>query len=328
MRADRLVAALLVLQARERVSAAELARELEVSEKTARRDLEALAVAGIPVYAQPGRNGGWSLVGGARTDLSGLTAPEARALFLLAGPAATASPDLKTALRKLVQALPATFRADAAAAASAVVIDPAAWGGRRTPEPPHLDALRRAVVERVQIRIRYRGRDRRVRRRTVHPLGLVQKATDWYLLATPVAAQGTRTYRLDRVESVALTGRPADRPERFDLVGAWQSVAAEVEGRRRRVQAVVRVTPPILAWLRIQFGEDLSEVRQLRDGRVEARIAGSSAEWLADHLAGWGADVEVLRPAELRTALARIGQELVELYAGGRYAARTDSGMG
>src|SRR6188508_656642 len=103
MRADRLVAALLILQARGRVSAGELARELEVSVKTARRDLEALAMAGVPVYAQPGRNGGWSLLGEARTDLTGLTADEARALFLVAGPSARVAPEAKTALRKLVR---------------------------------------------------------------------------------------------------------------------------------------------------------------------------------------------------------------------------------
>src|SRR3954451_18132785 len=121
MRADRLVATLLLLQARKRVTAAEGAAELEISERTARRDLEALSAAGIPVYAQPGRGGGWSLVGGARTDLSGLSAPEVQALFLLSGPAATASQALLSPLRKLVRALPATFRAEAETAASAVV---------------------------------------------------------------------------------------------------------------------------------------------------------------------------------------------------------------
>src|SRR6266705_3641284 len=109
IRADRLVAALLLMQSRGRVTATELASELEVSVASARRDLEALSAAGIPVYPQPGRNGGWQLVGGARTDLSGLTAPEAQALFLLVGPAAAIAPDAKAALRKLVRALPDTF---------------------------------------------------------------------------------------------------------------------------------------------------------------------------------------------------------------------------
>ena len=158
MRADRLVAALLVLQARGRVTAAELARELEISERTARRDLEGLAMAGIPVYSQPGRGGGWELVGGARTDLSGLTADEARALFLIAGPA-DATPEVRAALRKLVQALPATFREHAEAAASAVVHDPSGWDQTVPAAPDHLEELQRAVIEGVRVELDYRGRD-------------------------------------------------------------------------------------------------------------------------------------------------------------------------
>src|SRR5829696_731140 len=127
MRADRLVATLLVLQSKGRVTAAELADELEVSVKTARRDLEALAIAGIPVYSQAGKGGGWQLLGGARTDLSGLTAAEARTLFMVAGPSAAATPQVKAALRKLVRALPEPFRAEAEAAASAIVLDPSSW---------------------------------------------------------------------------------------------------------------------------------------------------------------------------------------------------------
>src|SRR5688572_16358568 len=151
MRADRLVATLLTLQARGRVTAAQLADELEVSVATARRDLEALSAAGIPVYPQAGRGGGWSLVGGARTDLSGLSAPEARALFLLAGPAAGAasaatgsgvSGEARAALRKLVQALPPGFRAEAEAAAGATLVDPTRWGER--------DRRRPELVERLQ----------------------------------------------------------------------------------------------------------------------------------------------------------------------------------
>jgi hypothetical protein len=119
---------LLLLQARGRVTAAELATELEVSVKTARRDLESLSTAGLPVYAQPGRGGGWQLLGGGRTDLSGLNAAEARALFLIAGPHTRLAPEAKAALRKLVRALPEPFREPATAAAEAVVLDPAGWG--------------------------------------------------------------------------------------------------------------------------------------------------------------------------------------------------------
>src|SRR6478609_1712071 len=172
MRADRLVATLLFLQSRGRVTAAEVAAELEVSVKTARRDLEALSIAGIPVYSQPGRNGGWQLIGGARTDLSGLTAAEARTLFLVAGPSAAVTPDARAALRKLVKALPETFRADAEAAASAIVLDAAHWGTSAPPPPRHLDVLQHAVIDGLQVRLGYTDRRRASTERIVHPLGL------------------------------------------------------------------------------------------------------------------------------------------------------------
>ncbi len=127
MRADRLVALLLLLQRRGQLTAAEAARELEVSERTVRRDLDALSVAGVPVYSVRGRHGGWRLAGGGRTDLSGLSEHEVRTLFLLAGPTATSTPELRAALRKLVRVLPEPFRSTAEAAAGSVVIDRMGW---------------------------------------------------------------------------------------------------------------------------------------------------------------------------------------------------------
>jgi len=184
VRADRLVATLLLLQARGRLTAGQLARELEVSVATARRDLDALSVAGIPVYPQPGRGGGWSLVGDARTDLTGLTAAEARALFLLVGPSASVAPALTSALRKLVRALPSTFRADAEAAASAIVVDPAGWGeAAGPPRSDLLDRLEAAVVGRRKVRLSYASRSGQRSQRLVDPWGLVDKDGVWYLVA-------------------------------------------------------------------------------------------------------------------------------------------------
>ena len=199
MRADRLVATLLLMQTRGRVTAAELADELEVSVATARRDLEALSTAGVPVYPQPGRGGGWSLLGGARTDLSGLTAAEAQALFVLVGPAAAVAPDAKAALRKLVRALPETFRADADAAANAVVIDPARWGGHDTQRPDLVAALQSAVVQRRKVRMHYAKRRGQRSERLVSPLGLIVKDEIWYLIAG------------NRQQSADLPGRPDRR---------------------------------------------------------------------------------------------------------------------
>src|SRR3984893_14119428 len=188
MRADRLVAALLLMQSRGRVTATELASQLEVSVATARRDLEALSAAGIPVYPQPGRGGGGSLVGGARTDLSGLSAPEAQALVLLVRPAAAGSERAKAAWRRLVQAPPQTFRADAEAAASATMIDPTRWGERDRGRPAMVDQLQAAVIRQRKVRLIYTNSARVRSERLVDPLGLVDKDQHWYFLAGP----GTR----------------------------------------------------------------------------------------------------------------------------------------
>ncbi|MFC6013270.1 helix-turn-helix transcriptional regulator [Nocardia lasii] len=308
MRADRLVATLLLMQARGRVTAAEVAAELEVSVATARRDLEALSAAGIPVYPQSGRGGGWSLIGGARTDLSGLTAGETRALFLLAGPAAHAAPELKSALRKLVRALPHTFREDAAAAAAAVVVDPARWGRPDPQAPAVLDSLRRAVVDRRRVRIAYLRKGERTVR-TIDPWGLVEKETIWYLIAGTTA--GRRTFRLDRIEEVTILDETADRPADFDLQAEWSEIVERVEDRRAAVAATVLVSPELAPVLADQQGRHCTLLGPAPDGRVRARITADTTKMVARQLAGWGADLEVLGPAEVRAALVALGTELV-----------------
>jgi predicted DNA-binding transcriptional regulator YafY len=312
MRADRLVAELLLLQARGRVTAAELADELEISERTARRDLEALAMAGIPVYSQAGRGGGWSLVGGARTDLSGLTAAEARTLFLVAGPSAAATPQIKAALRKLVRALPEPFRAEAEAAASAVVFDPSSWDRTTAPPPPHLEELQRAVVEGVQVRLGYADREGRETERTVHPLGLVAKASVWYLVADTDA--GLRTFRVGRVRSVEPTGEPAVRPEGFDLAEAWESIKASIGERRVTLRVSILVDRRAVPWVRGMFGTRFVQGGEADDGRVEAELRSWSPEAAASELAAFGEHVEVISPQEVREQLARIGAALTARY--------------
>lgn len=307
------MATLLFLQARGRVTAAEVADELEVSVKTARRDLEALSIAGIPVYSQPGRGGGWSLIGGARTDLTGLTAEEARTLFLVAGPSSAVTPQAKAALRKLVQALPPTFRAEAEKAAAAIVLDPARWGGNAPSTPPHLEILQRAVVEGVQVRLGYTDAKGAVSERTVHPLGLVSKGTTWYLLGDTDA--GRRTFRVWRIRSAELTGAPAARPADFDLRRAWDDVVAALDERRplRAVNALVE--PRMLRWLRPHFGTRLTVGAAHEDGRVEVELRFSEGhDDPARELCAYGDELEVLEPPEVRRRLAEIGAALVDRY--------------
>jgi predicted DNA-binding transcriptional regulator YafY len=322
MRADRLLSVLLLLQSRGTVTAAEVAAEMEVSERTARRDLDALAMAGVPVYSQQGRNGGWRLVGGARTDLTGLTSEEARALFLVAGPASSATPQVKAALRKLVQALPEPFRPAAEAASAAVVVDPVGWGytrpGGERPPPPFLDALQRAVVEGEQVRLDYLARSGDATSRVVHPLGLAAKRNVWYLVADTEA--GSRTFRVDRVTAVAPTGEPVVRPPDFDLTQAWASVTAEVVARWSTVTARGLADPERLDVMRMVLGSRLRIGPPAEDGRVAVEVEGGHVFGLAAELAGWGAALEVLEPVEMRRHLADIGRQLVASYGVGTAA--------
>ncbi|MFE6649659.1 helix-turn-helix transcriptional regulator [Nocardioides sp. NPDC057772] len=313
-----MIATLLLLQARGRVTAAELATELEVSVATARRDLEALSVAGVPVYPQAGRGGGWSLVGGARTDLSGLTGPESQALFALLGPGAGASAEAQQALRKLLRALPSPFRADAVAAAEAVRLDAASWGELRRSRPEIVQAVQQAVIERRRVRVNYTNRTGEVSATLLDPLGLVAKDDLWYLLATRENSPDVRTYRMDRVASVEVTTQEAERPEDFDLAREWQRVVAYVEGRRARVRATVLLRRRHLWVLRDHFGTYLEVVGDAspvdEEERIEVTVAAHTARSLAEQLAGWGAMIEVTGPEDVCQELARIGAELAAAY--------------
>ncbi len=315
MRADRLVATLLLIQSRGRVTASEVAGELEVSLATARRDLEALSIAGIPVFPQAGRGGGWSLVGGARTDLSGLTASEAQSLFLMLGPVAAASvaPEVSSALRKLVRALPDTFRADAEAAAAAVMVDPAGWGKTDPELPEFVELLQSAVVRRRKVRLDYAGRTREPTRRLVDPWGLIDKGDIWYLIAG--TDQGQRTFRVDRIVDAIPTDLVAERPAEFDLAQAWERVVGWVEQKRSLLSATVLIKARFVAVLESQFGRHCEVLETLDDGRLRVRLAAPVPLMIAQHLAGWGNLVEVVEPDSVKDELARLGAELVRRYS-------------
>ena len=315
-----------MLQQRGKVTAIEVAEELEISERTARRDLDALGMAGLPVYSTQGRGGGWRLAGGGRTDLSGLNAAEARALFLVAGPHPDATPEVKAALRKLIRALPEPLRDRAEAAAASTVVDPTAWGrGERRSPPPLLAAVQSAVIDAVQLRLDYVDRAGNVTTRTVHPLGVAAKGASWYLVAGTDA--GRRTFRIDRIRDAVPTGDPADRPADFDLAATWADVVSSIDAHRAPVVASARATPDILKPLRYVLGTRITIGAALDDGRIEVAIRGHHADVLAAEIAGFGSRLEVLDPIEVRDELARIGQQLVAAYARNDRALTRSSSM-
>ena len=312
MRADRLVAVLMMLQTRGQVTAAEVADELEVSERTARRDLEALGMAGVPVYSRQGRNGGWQLVGGARTDLSGLNAAEARALFLVAGPSSAATPELKAALRKLVRALPETFRSDAEAASDRGGRRPTVVGQPVRP-PPSLRRTSTTCRTRSSTASRCRSatsaREGPPSTRVVHPLGLATKGRRWYLVADTDA--GLRTFRVDRV--TVGRARPATRscaPTASTSQESWRLVS---DGSTRLWAACGHggtAVPDSVGLLRGVFGNRLRIGPTGADGRVEVEIAGPAPGRTGGRVRRVRHHDRAFDPPELRDQLARIGAEL------------------
>ncbi|MGH9124354.1 MAG: helix-turn-helix transcriptional regulator [Acidimicrobiales bacterium] len=325
MRADRLVAIVLLLQTHGQMTVDDLAERLEVSERTIRRDLEGLSGAGVPVYAQRGRGGGWALLGGHRIDLSGLTTQEAQALFLVAGPNALAGvgvePGVKSALRKLLAALPAPMREQAAAAGKAVLVDPDAWGGQRRPgreQPPHLPALRGAVLAGMQVDLSYAKPGQEPATRRVHPYGLVSKNGVWYMMAGSDA--GLRTFRVSRVQAVTVTAEPVERPEDFDLAEAWESVQTGFPARiiPQGVTVEMAVDPGAERFVQAVLGR-WAGLQPRAGPRSEAgwsRYAASfpSANIAAAELVRFGRRVRVESPEDVREALAAWGADLVATY--------------
>ena len=213
-----------------------------------------------------------------------------------------------------MRALPEPFRSDAEAAATAVVVEPAGWDrpARTVPIPEHLEAVQRAVIEGRQISLDYVARDRARTTRLVHPLGLAAKGSVWYLVAATDA--GLRTFRVDRMVSVAPTGQPVVRPDGFDLAAAWRLISTEVEERRAPLRATALATPRGVERCRWAFGTRVRIGPPAGDGRIEMAIRGHSVDSLAGELAGFGAELEIVDPPQVRERLARIGAELAVRY--------------
>jgi len=250
MRADRLVSLVLLLRQHGRLSAAALARELEVSTRTVLRDIEALSAAGVPVYAERGRHGGFALLPGFRTELTGLTSDEALAL-LIAGSRRGAQTfglgsALASAMLKVVDALPESYRDTAAGAAERLLIDPETdllsrrLVAEEAPDPVVAEVLR-AVLSGHRLRIHYAAVDQTPTWRTVDPIGLVTVRDRGYLLATRSGAD--RTYRLSRISAAEELPEPAQRPDRVDLDRAWQERGTRFRAGADQVTVLVRVDP-------------------------------------------------------------------------------------
>src|SRR5579863_4157040 len=317
MKSGRLLEMLLLLQARGQVTAAELAERLEVSPRTVYRDTEALSCAGVPIYTERGRAGGIRLLPGYRTDVTGLTQDEARALFVLTTGGAQEDLGLGTAARsailKVMRAVPEPFRPAAAATSQRILVDPARW--MRAPERvSHLGVLQAAVFTDRRVRLGYRSSGHRTAsERVVDPYGLVCKAGIWYLVADQDGE--ARLFRVSRVVSAVTDEEPVRRRDGVELGGLWASLRREVEDRPAPLEVVVRVRRERLDLFGRMCAAHLTGPLPPATGEwttVELRYPGVMA---ARPLLAFGAHVEVLAPASVRADLAAVAAEITGLYS-------------
>ncbi|MCP2322239.1 putative DNA-binding transcriptional regulator YafY [Hamadaea flava] len=309
MRADRLVALVLLLRQRGQLSATTLARELEVSTRTVLRDIEALSAAGVPVYAERGRHGGFALLPGFHTELTGLNHDEALAL-LVAGSRRGAQAfglgsALASAILKVVDALPESYRHTAAGAVERLLIDPETdLLSRRTAADELAEdvvgEVRRAVLAGHKLRIHYAAAGHAANWRTVDPIGLVTVREQGYLLATRSGSD--RTYRLSRILAAEELAEAAERPVRVDLDQAWHDRSTRFRAGDDQVTAYVRLNPRRREELISTAVAVLAEETEA-DGRLRLEVTfqdARHAEWALWQLSTNG---EVLSPQWLRDAL-------------------------
>jgi predicted DNA-binding transcriptional regulator YafY len=324
VKSSRLLSIMLLLQTRGRLTAAQLARELEVSVRTVYRDVEALHAAGVPLYGDAGHSGGYQLLAGYRTRLTGLNSGEAEALFLSGVPGAAAELGLGSVLAsaqlKLRAALPPELREQADRLRSRFHLDAPGWYAEDD-DVPQLARVAEAVWRGRVLDIRYRRwKEPTDVDRRLEPYGLVLKAGRWYVVAGPEARPGAgpRTYRVDQILELAEGDVEFEVPDGFDLAGYWQRHQADFHARLHRGEALVRLSPRAVSRLggaaaRAATGTGITE----GDGWTRAMLPVESLDHAHGEFLALGADVEVLGPPELRARLAETARALAARYADG-----------
>jgi predicted DNA-binding transcriptional regulator YafY len=321
MRASRLVSILLLLQNRGHMTAQELADELEVSVRTVYRDMDSLTAAGVPLYGEAGHEGGYRLVDGYRTRLTGLTTGEAESLFLTGLPSAAADLGLGASVTaaqlKLMAALPPELRASAGRVAERFHLDAPSWY-RDADSAPHLAGVASAVWDQKMIRIRYlRWEKPQQITREIEPYGLVFKAGRWYVVA---AADSTkRTYRISRIVDLEILDATFERDNTFDLARYWEEYLRHFDQRRHVDSATIRLSPKALARLPEVAEPAVVEAARRTSqpdthGWLRVTIpVDEPGQALAD-LFRLSPEVEITHPAELRATMIDTVRALSRLY--------------
>jgi predicted DNA-binding transcriptional regulator YafY len=318
MRADRLLSILLLLQTHQRLTAGDLAKRLEVSERTIHRDMEALGIAGVPVTAERGTGGGWRLLEGYRTNLTGLTGAEIQALVLARPSRLLADLGLRqaadAALLKLLAAMPAMTRHAAEYARQRLHVDGAGWHDAAE-AVPYLLPIQEAIWQERRLRLTYQRGDGATVERQAGPLGLVAKSGVWYLVA---AVEGElRSYRVSRVQGVEATDAAFTRPPDFDLAAYWQQSTADFKANLPRYPVTLRADPAIISAMR--YADRYARIEEVgppeSDGWVRLSMRFEEEHNACEYVLRFGPQVEVVEPASLRELVIQAAQGILARYA-------------
>jgi predicted DNA-binding transcriptional regulator YafY len=322
MRADRLLSLMMLLQTRRQMTAEELANELEVSKRTIYRDIDALSVAGVPVYANGGPGGGYALLDSYRTTLTGLNESEIQALFMLTIPSPISdlgvSQQLKAAILKLTSTLTSDHLEHTDYLRQRLHLDAASWF--QTDDPVlHLKAVQEAVWQDRQLILSYRRRNGTVSERTISPYGLVAKASIWYLVAG--TDKGMRVYRVSRIEAVQMTQTHFARPQDFDLAEFWIGWVTSYKTSLPKYPVTLRIGPDLVPVLPYILGDGVrSLIEQAKPDSEGWRVVDYTFERIEEaqtYVLGMGASVDVIAPEELRISVLKIATDVVAHYSRG-----------
>ena len=317
MRADRLLSILLLLQMHQRITARELSKRLEVSERTIHRDMEALSTAGIPVTAERGINGGWSLLEAYRTNLTGLNEAEIHALFLTQPDRLLTDLGLhkaaEAAIIKLLAALPSISRRDAEYVHQRIHIDPASW--HPTEENiSSLATLQKAVLQERKLLFTYQRGGNSTFERLVDPLGLVAKGSTWYLIAA--IENEIRSYRVSRIQTAQVLDEPCLRPQNFDLADYWTQSSTRFVANLPRYRVTVRIAPELLEHIYHagRYAKIESADPPDANGGLLLRLQFEQEAAACGYLLSFGPRVEIVEPLELREKVLELAKSVVEFY--------------
>lgn len=314
MRADRLLLILLLLQNHQKMTTRELARKLEVSERTVIRDMEALSAAGIPVYAERGATGGWALTEGYRTSLTGMKREEIVSL-LLVKPTDTLrdlglTNNFEAAYQKLLAASPSALRQDAELVRRRIHVDGAGWH-KSNESFPHLSVVQEAVWEGRKLCITYQRGDEQVER-IIHPLGLVAKRSTWYVVAETEGE--LRTYRISRIVEAHILDEGFEPPIGFDLAAYWEESTQQFKANLPRYPARVNIKDMIIERISSERFVKVLQMERMENGWIHAELEFNTLESACQIILGFGSHIEVLEPNELRDELIAKVKSIVELY--------------